>query len=200
MNRSDHLSEESLYMLVDAETVAGLSVQDQNHLDTCTACQTGLAEIQAMLTLTESWRAPTLQLDLTSAVLQAVRTKPSLILPAKFIYSALFLQILTGFIVIAFAAPALLGRWKVNPAFTRSLQDGFQTRVASILNFWDRAESWTSQLFDQVAAFELTSSILPYSTAVLIGLLIASGLLWLMGTGLFLRQGEFSLSASASQG
>jgi anti-sigma factor RsiW len=199
MKTSEHITEEQLFLLVDLADAKSWDADLAGHLESCQSCQHRMAELRALFVEIESLPEPELQLDLSAAVMKAVQTAPKLVVPGQFLYSALALQIVTGLIVLGLTSPFWL-RWQLNPAFTTYLFGQAQERMQGVSAYWNGLAERLSDLFADMASFNIAADILPYSSAVLAVALFGAVLFWLVGTALLLKNRNISISLSPQSG
>ncbi len=181
-----HLTDPTLNEYLDNALEARVRAQVETHLRQCDDCRARLESLQSLFAALDALPELELAHDLSAGVLEAVRPPA----PAAFTWRlAAGLQTAFALLLIAIALPLVL---QSQPAqiIRLSWQQALSQGQQSLLLLAARGTNLLQTLADLLAQYRsLPTSLpdLPVSPVAIWPLLIATGLLWLLGNGLLLR-------------
>ena len=179
---TNHPETEALQAYIDGELPSDEMSQLEAHLQSCSACESEVAELRELFATIESVPSEPMRIDLAPKVLDSIRPK----LPSLAIGEFLLAAALTAAMVIWFGGTELQGR--VGGALQRLAIEieGFSATALSAINEFAVQVPVTPR-FDQIGD-SLGSAFL--SPTLLWSVAAAALVLWLLGNGLVLRMGK----------
>ncbi len=183
-----HLADDGLFEYLDQELSPESRQKIETTLAECAECQERLLEIRRLFGEIESLEAIDLERDLVSAVMVRVpgetgfRTLPNL-------SASLSLQSLVAVLILAASLPALLqqasitelaGMVQVN---NRLLLETLQGGLAAVMEIVTQLRVGLEAVLSETVALQTG----PIELVLILPLLISTGLLWLVGNGILLR-------------
>ena len=182
---TEHLPDDLLNEYLDGYLSASQTFEVETHLATCAGCAARAQSLRVLFTTLDELPNLPLNKDFSKSVLRAVRPEVALPRPWKW---AVWGQLALTALLIALALPTILqSEWitalHLSPDF-------FPEPLTNASVVFNESTQTISQTVEQVMArFQaLQSPNLPFSINVLIPILLATGLLWLVGNGLLLKK------------
>ena len=188
-----HLSDELLNEYLDAALAPSARSTAAAHLAACPACAERLSSLSVVFSELAKLPPAPLRRDLRAGVMAAVRAqRPTALRPLadpkrRPVQLVFGLQLLAAFALLAFAWPFLVPLAGLQRIFAPGLFDGLAAGLTGArlpsANLWPAVQGWLAGLGTQSA---LLFAIVP--SPLVVGLvLLAAGLLWLLGNALLLR-------------
>ncbi len=183
-----HLADDGLFEYLDQELSPESRQKIESTLAECAECQERLLEIRRLFGEIESLEAIDLERDLVSAVMVRVpgetgfRTLPNL-------SASLSLQSLVAVLILAASLPALLQQASITELAgmvqdnNRLLLETLQGGLAAVMEIVTQLRVGLEAVLSETAALQTG----PIELVLILPLLISTGLLWLVGNGILLR-------------
>ncbi len=183
-----HLADDGLFEYLDQELSPESRQKIESTLAECAECQERLLEIRRLFGEIESLEAIDLERDLVSAVMVRVpgetgfRTLPNL-------SASLSLQSLVAVLILAASLPALLQQASITELAgmvqdnNRLLLETLQGGLAAVMEIVTQLRIGLEAVLSETAALQTG----PIELVLILPLLISTGLLWLVGNGILLR-------------
>ncbi len=183
-----HLADDGLFEYLDQELSPESRQKIESTLAECAECQERLLEIRRLFGEIESLEAIDLERDLVSAVMARVpgetgfRTLPNL-------SASLSLQSLVAVLILAASLPALLQQASITELAgmvqnnNRLLLETLQGGLAAVMEIVTQLRVGLEAVLSETAALQTG----PIELVLILPLLISTGLLWLVGNGILLR-------------
>lgn len=188
-----HVSDETLNEFLDGALEGSARAAVEAHLAGCRACSARLEALGAVFTGLATLPEAPLAHDLRAGVMAAVRAPSRVPLkpiadPRLFGFKLIFtLQLLAALVLLAFAWPFLAGQASLAPLIGAADITRFVAQVASAwLDFgglWLALQHWLALAATQ-PAMPLEKFLQPAVAGLV---LVAAGMLWLLGNALLLR-------------
>jgi anti-sigma factor RsiW len=181
---SAHIPDDTLFEYLDGILPPAGTAALEGHLSRCVACSQNLARLRRLFAGIESLPQFPLSRDLAPAVLARLRARQPL---PRAVGVLGVLQFLAGLAVLAVSAPF------TRPYFA-ALFNRFRAALPDLSHvsraFWEipaRLASGMEDTFAQVAALPASLDNALNLLPVLLPVLLATGLLWLVGSGILIR-------------
>lgn len=180
-----HLSDEILNEYLDGRIPPGQQEAIDNHLFACQNCARRYQSLRLLMNDLDALPELELSRDLTESVLRAIR--PPVVMPKLWQWAAAIQLPLAG-VLLLISLPLLLDLEVMQKldVFGSPFFVGMQT---SFTNFFEEVLVFFAQPFRLV--YEMFSNVqqtnLPFSFLTLMPILLAAGVLWVVGNGLLLR-------------
>ncbi len=183
-----HLADDGLFEYLDQELSPESRQKIETTLAECAECQERLLEIRRLFGEIESLEAIDLERDLVSAVMVRVpgetgfRTLPNL-------SASLSLQSLVAVLILAASLPALLQQASITELAgmvqdnNRLLLETLQGGLAAVMEIVTQLRVGLEAVLSETVALQTG----PIELVLILPLLISTGLLWLVGNGILLR-------------
>ncbi len=183
-----HLADDGLFEYLDQELSPESRQKIESTLAECAECQERLLEIRRLFGEIESLEAIDLERDLVSAVMERVpgetgfRTLPNL-------SASLSLQSLVAVLILAASLPALLQQASITELAgmvqdnNRLLLETLQGGLAAVMEIVTQLRIGLEAVLSETVALQTG----PIELVLILPLLISTGLLWLVGNGILLR-------------
>lgn len=181
---TEHLPDELLNEYLDGFLSASQTDEVETHLATCADCAARADSLRALFTTLDDLPDLPLNKDFSKSVLRAIR--PEVVLPRPWKW-AVWGQLALAALLIAVSLPTLLQtEWLARLIPTPD----FPAPLTQLGAFFEQFTETATQTVSQwLAGFQtLQSPSLPVSLSVLLPILLATGLLWLVGNGLLLKK------------
>ncbi|HNB53385.1 MAG TPA: zf-HC2 domain-containing protein [Anaerolineales bacterium] len=181
---TEHLPDELLNEYLDGYLSASQTDDVETHLATCATCAARADSLRALFTTLDDLPDLPLNKDFSKSVLRAIR--PEVVLPRPWKW-AVWGQLALAALLLALTLPTLsqndwLSRLIQTPDFPAPL-----TQLGLFFEQFTEAITQTAiQVQKGLQAFQTPN--LPVSLSVLLPILLATGLLWLVGNGLLLKE------------
>ncbi|GAB4578239.1 MAG: hypothetical protein Fur0022_09730 [Anaerolineales bacterium] len=181
---SEHLSENLLNEYLDGFLSSSQTTKVEAHLATCAECTARAATLRALFATLDEWPDLPLERDFTKAVLGAVH--PGIPLPRRWKWAAGG-QLALTIVLIAVSLPTLLkSEWLATLQLSPNpIPEPFSHWIFSLS---DWVQTSQEAVFQWIQRFETLEVPSPFTLTTLIPILLATGLLWLVGNGLLLRK------------
>ncbi len=188
-----HLSDEQLNEYVDEALAPSARSAAAAHLATCPDCAARLSSLSLVFSELAQLPPAPLRRDLRAGVMAAVRAqRPTALRPLadpkrRPVQLVFGLQLLAAFALLAFAWPFLAPLAGLQRIFAPGIFGGLAAELTGAglpsANLWPTVQGWLAGLGTQSA---LLFAVVP--SPLVVGLvLLAAGLLWLLGNALLLR-------------
>jgi anti-sigma factor RsiW len=195
-----HLADETLNEFLDRALAAPARATAAEHLATCAACTRRLEALQAVFSELADLPPAPLARDLRVGVMAAVRAQRPAQLrpiadPRRPAFQLIFgVQVLAALVLLAFAWPFAASLANPERLFgagafgSANLAAGLASAWVAFSGLWPAITGWLAGLANPPAM--PWAAVLPPLAAGLI--LVAGGLLWLLGNALLLRPGSMA--------
>ncbi len=182
---TEHLPDDLLNEYLDGYLSASQTDTVETHLATCAGCAARAQSLRVLFTTLDDLPDLPLNKDFSKSVLRAVRPEVALPRPWKW---AVWGQLALTALLIALALPTILqSEWITALHLSPDFFPEPLTNASVVFNEFTQTISQT--VAQGMARFQaLQSPNLPFSINVLIPILLATGLLWLVGNGLLLKK------------
>jgi hypothetical protein len=181
---SDHLNDTFLNEYLDGYLSASQIIDVETHLATCAGCAARAESLRALFTTLDDLPDLPLNKDFSKAVLRTLR--PEVILPRPWKW-AVWGQLALAALLIAVSLPTFLQmEWLARLPQIPEFAEPLSQLGPAFEQFTQTIRQSMSQWLESFATFQAPS--LPVSLGVLTPILLATGLLWLVGNGLLLKK------------
>lgn len=181
---SDHLNDTLLNEYLDGYLSAAQTAEVETHLATCAECAARAESLQVLFATLDDLPDVPLNKDFSNSVLRALR--PEVVLPRPWKW-AVWGQLILAALLIILTLPTLTRtEWLMQLIQTPAFPNPLPQTGLFLEQFTETVNQTANQFFE--ALHEVKALSFPLSLGVLPPILLATGLLWLVGNGLLLKK------------